>query len=257
MSALIFDIETGPLPDEQLKAFLPPFVPPKHPGEFDPASVKIGNLKDEAKIAAKVEEARAAHAQALADYTITVLQAETDHWLDFVSKAALSPVTGRILAIGYHSTEKQKTAIDGHDGLDESETRIIQAFWTQYVKSRKSNRKMVGCNILDFDLPFICRRSLILNVEIPATAFDGRFFDPLFVDVRKLWLFGQHSSSCSSSLDYIAKALGVGQKTEGITGGDFARLWFGDSDERAKAKAYLTNDLSMTTNVSLRLGAAT
>jgi hypothetical protein len=42
---MVFDIETGPLPLEQLEAALPP---------FDAAEVKTGNLKDPALIAAKL-----------------------------------------------------------------------------------------------------------------------------------------------------------------------------------------------------------
>lgn len=253
--SLIFDIETGPLPDEQLKAFLPAFEPPKHPGEFDPAAVKVGNLKDDAKIAAKMEEARAAHAQALADYSITCLEAEAKHWQDFADKAALSPVTGRILAIGYCCTEKNQASVSENKGEVDGELKLLQAFWRQYAKSIKSNRKIVGANILDFDLPFICRRSLILGIEIPRGAFDGRYFNSIFVDLRKWWLFGQHQTSCPSSLDYISRALGVGGKPEGVTGADFAKLWFGSESEKHSALEYLLNDLSMTKEVGLRLGA--
>ena len=47
---VIFDIETGPLPIERIKEILPPFDPESlgnPPGEFDPKSVKTGNLKDD------------------------------------------------------------------------------------------------------------------------------------------------------------------------------------------------------------------
>ncbi len=53
-----FDIETGPLPREVLDSLIDPFPPFEPPGPFDPAMVKYGNTKDEAKKAEKLEAAR-------------------------------------------------------------------------------------------------------------------------------------------------------------------------------------------------------
>lgn len=49
----------------------------------------------------------------------------------------------------------------------------------------------------------------------------------------------------------MAKSLGVGSKPEGVSGADFARLW---EEDRAKAKAYLINDLEMTRGCAAKLG---
>src|SRR5262245_13453189 len=73
VQTIIFDVETGPLADSELSALLPP---------FDPAEVKTGNLKDPSKIAEKIAEA------------------EANHRRDFFDKAALDPLTGRVVAIG-------------------------------------------------------------------------------------------------------------------------------------------------------------
>ncbi len=66
MKTIVFDIETGPLPESELVALVPP---------FDPAEVKTGNIKDPEKIAAKIAEA------------------EANHRCDFFDKAALDPLT--------------------------------------------------------------------------------------------------------------------------------------------------------------------
>ena len=73
MNTIVFDIETGPLPESELAAVMPP---------FDPAEVKTGNLKDPEKVAAKIAEA------------------EANHRRDFFDKAALDPLTGRVVAVG-------------------------------------------------------------------------------------------------------------------------------------------------------------
>lgn len=73
MHTICFDIETGPLPETELAAMVP---------AFDPAEVKTGNLKDRDKVAAKIAEA------------------EANHRREFIERAALDPLTGRVLAIG-------------------------------------------------------------------------------------------------------------------------------------------------------------
>ena len=66
MNYTVFDIETGALPLAELEAIMP---------EFEPSKV----LKDPEKIKADIEAKRA-------------------EWID---RAALSPVSGQVLAIGY------------------------------------------------------------------------------------------------------------------------------------------------------------
>lgn len=249
---LIFDIETGPLPEETLLQFADEFVPPPHPGEFDASAVKVGNLKDAAKIQQKIDDARAAHACAVAEHDANCITAQLAWRQSLIEKAALSPITGCVLAIGFRATETGKAAIEDGKG-DEAE--VLNSFWRQYLKSRNTNRKMVGCNIASFDLPFLVRRSWILGVDVPASAIvQRRYFDQLFVDLRDVWLLGQRWTDCPSSLDLMARALGCGCKPADVGGGDFARLWNGTHEEKQQAVAYLLNDLDMTAQVAERLG---
>ena len=155
---IVFDIETGPLPDEQLRPLCPDFVPPPHPGEFDPSAVKIGNLKDSAKIQEKIEAARQAHRDLISDFDRQVEAARATHWAEFVSKAPLSALTGRVLAIGYRS--ERATVIHHLDETaDADEAGLISQFWHRYRKSKGDRRPLVGHNIAGFDIPFLVRRS--------------------------------------------------------------------------------------------------
>ena len=86
MQTIVFDLETGPLAESELSALLPP---------FDPAEVKTGNLKDPAKIAEKIAEA------------------EANHRRDFIERAALDPLTGRVVAIGVMTFDARRRNADG------------------------------------------------------------------------------------------------------------------------------------------------
>ena len=236
MKTFVFDVETAPLPESELAALVPP---------FDPAEVRTGNLKDPEKIAAKIAEA------------------EVNHRRDFFEKAALDPLTGRVLAIGLlkvtphpgplPSAEREGTAgsesqphlefqILGHD--DEAAT--LREFWDVCQGEMGRINEMIGFNSHLFDLPFLIRRSWKLRVRVPRIR-RGRYWADEMVDLRDAWQLGDRQAR--GSLDAIAKHLAVGAKNG--SGADFAKLWQSD---RALAVAYLRNDLELTAKVADVLG---
>lgn len=246
---IVFDIETQPLPLDQIGQFMSPFDAPAELPAFDPATVKTGNLKDAAKIQSKIDEAKAAHEAAKANYPKAVEAAKAAHVAAFLDRAALSPTTGRVLCVGYFSVSKDKVVIDDGKG---DEAGLIVTFWKQYTLARSSSQKLVGLNIFDFDLPFLIRRSWMLGIDVPTTVMkDDRYFDAtVFVDLRKRWLCGQHFSSCESNFDALAKALGTPGKN-GQSGKDFAKLW---KEDREAAITYLTEDLKQPAAWAARMG---
>ncbi len=226
--SIIFDIESGPVPEADLKAL----YTEKTYEEF--AASCDQRWKDETK--REKYEAQKATA-----------------WQDFVDKAALSPITGRVLAIGFASDKGAKVVDGGGD-----EAALLAEFWGMYAKSRSNKpapRRMYGWNIHGFDLPFILRRSWLHGVAIPRGVRDDndRYWDSVFVDLMQRFSAGEWKAY--TKLGVAAKFLGVGDKpADGTTGADFARLWFGTEEEKEKAKAYLLNDLEMTRLVGLRMG---
>lgn len=252
---LVFDIETGPLDETALKAVYTPLdeseIEGLVTGDFDPKSVKTGNLKDAGKIQEKIDQARAAHETAKTNSASIIAQAKADHWAEFVDRAPLSPLTGQVLVIGYHATDKGITLVDDGKG---TETQLIVNFWAQYQKCRDAGRKLVGHNIAGFDIPFLVRRSWFLDISVPTTVFDkGKWLDDqTFVDTMSRWGCGNRGDSIK--LDILARAFGVGAKTEGINGGDFWKLYRGNEVERAKALGYAANDVEITARVAQRMG---
>jgi hypothetical protein len=234
MKNIIFDIETGPLPENELLAILP---------AFDPAEVKTGNLKDPAKIAEKIAEA------------------EANHRRDFIERAALDPLTGRVLAIGAllvtpcfnqrdnelnrEPGDQRELLIIGHD--DEAQT--LREFWALVRGEMGRLNPLVGFNIFNFDLPFLIRRSWKLKVPVPFGLRRGRYWDDQLTDLRDCWQLGDRQAK--GSLDSIAKHLGVGTKNG--DGKAFAELWQSD---RQSAEAYLRNDVKLTAKVAAALGVA-
>lgn len=212
MQTIFFDIETGPLPESELAALVPP---------FDPAEVKTGNLKDPEKIAAKLAEA------------------ELNHRRDFLDRAALDPLTGRVVAVGLLYQDSGEFHVIGH----EDEAATLREFWRVCQAEMGRLNEMVGFNTAAFDLPFLFRRSWKHRVAVPAGFRRGRYWSENTVDLRELWQLGDRQAR--GSLDAVAKHLGVGAKNG--DGKDFAALWQSD---RAKAVEYLRNDLELTRRVA-------
>jgi hypothetical protein len=251
--SVAFDIETGPEPLERLKELCPPWEQPPHPGKFDAATVKIGNLKDAAKIAEKIHAAQASHEAAVANYERTCKEGGAGHFQAFVDDAALSSLTGRVLAIGFKPPRESVKVRH----VDESggEANLLARFWMLTELAIKTKESMVGHNIFHFDLPFLLHRSWMLGVEAPEAVFDGKYWHRCFVDTMKRWQCGDYSVKYIS-LNKLAKAFGLAGKLDegGVSGAEFSRFYWGTDDERKLALAYLVRDVEITAAVAARMG---
>ena len=228
---VIYDIETGPLPDDELAAVLEPF-PEYVP--LSPDQVKTGNLKDESKIRDKITQAIAEHRE---EYHAK----KAKHEIEFRDKAALSPLTGRVLAIGY-ATPAGSLVIHGAN-----EEVLLTQFWSLFrAMSNQSVGGLIGWNTAGFDLPFLIRRSWFYDLPIPSDVIGGRYWSKLFVDLMDVWRLG---SKDYVSLDRVSRFFGLGAKNG--SGALFHQQW---ENDRNAACEYLANDLSLTLKVAKRLG---
>lgn len=147
---IVFDIETGPQPTEQIRDRMPIFEAPS-------------TWKDPAKIEAHLTQKR----------------------LDWIADAALDATTGQILAIGVLNTTTGDMRVLAGDERD-----ILSAFVGIVMHVGGSGIPLAGWNIFGFDLPFIVRRAWILGVPLPQWIRVGRYWDRCFVDLMESWALG-------------------------------------------------------------------
>lgn len=192
-NTIILDIETGPLPVSR-REFLRP----------SPDTIKTGNLKDPAKIAAKLAEAQA----------------------DFESGdgAALDAMSGRVLLVGMLIGGE---CVQVHD---DDEARLLRRTW-ELLQSNSPDR-IVGHNIINFDARFLVRRSFVLGVGVPGNLLDDlhRYQPDTWTDTMHLWGVGDRKAMIS--LSNLCGAMGIHYPKGGpITGATFAAHWdFGSQD---------------------------
>lgn len=255
---LIFDIETGPEPEERLRDFFEVDYSKLKDGElidaeFDEGTVKLGQMKDPAKIKAKVDGEREKFDKAKAAAVTAKANAATDQWRQFIDRAALSPITGRVLAIGYIGTNDaiRIAAVDPAD--PEAESHLLQSFWTTFRDCCKSDTPIVGFNSHAFDLPFLVRRSWLLGVDVPDDVLAHGRPHRLFIDLMQVWQCGNRQERIS--LNNLSAFFGTGGKLEGVDGGDFARLYLSEKPEdRETAIEYLRQDVRLTLAAAKRMG---
>jgi len=207
---IIFDIETGPLPLDQLH------IPP-----FNPADVKLGNLKDPDKIADKIQAAEANHAN------------------DYIRSAALDALSGQVLCIGYRKQDQETSVLSaGADG----EAAMLRQWWALLNYYERTPR-LVGFNIKAFDLPFLIKRSWKHRITPPYWLRQGRYWNDLVVDLREVWQLGD--SRAHGSLGAISRHLGLGDKAG--SGAEFSLLW---NTNRQAALDYCLRDVQLTQQVA-------
>jgi len=208
---LAFDIETGPA--ENALSY------------FSRSEVKLGNLKDLNKIEAKLAEAE-------------------DEFLD---KAALSPITGKVLAVGLS---------DGavHEVLTyESEKEIITETLERIGSQLMQQRPVVGWNIIKFDFPFLFKRAMMLGVPWPKHIWDLKkgYAHSQIIDLMRYWNMGDWKEM--TKMDTVNRFLCGFGKPSGVTGADFARLFNGTPEKREKAIDYALNDVKILDSLTRKM----
>ncbi|HII29903.1 hypothetical protein COT48_03805 [Candidatus Woesearchaeota archaeon CG08_land_8_20_14_0_20_47_9] len=146
---------------------------------------------------------------------------------------ALSPITGRVIAIGMRWRDEERII------MDPNEKKMLSEFWSELRAFSNSypNFRLVGFNVIDFDMYFLINRSLHHNVKILRLGRNS------FLDLREhVTLFRPYRKG-GSLIDY-ARLIGVEGKYEAIEGRQIPGLWKEGRIE--DIRAYLSSDLRIT-----------
>lgn len=228
------DIETSGIPEAAERLYKPEEY--KTPG----------NIKDPAK---------------LSDHRAKWEADQVDAKTKFIERAALSPLTGKIVVIGLIDDEGAIIYLEG------DEKKVITDFWAIVDHHENAVTKFVfwsgsGAAQEAFDMDFIVTRSRILGIKLPHSVRNGRFYGNRFIDLASEFLL--YRSGAYLSLTNVAELFGlfdgvqtppVTRKSEAdeVTGATFAKVYAEGEEGRAKALGYLANDLALTLHVARRI----
>lgn len=188
-------------------------------GSMPEPDVALGNLKDPAKIAEKIEKARA----------------------DQIEKMALSPLYGRVCAfVGMENELTVRKDCIAEDS-DAEETRVIEAIFQAVA-----GKRIISYNGNTFDLPFVYRRAVLLGIDprefgTPTLSeMTARYSNKHHIDIMQVWCgFGNYEK-----LDNLAKAVLEDRKIE-IDFREFPEL-IQTEDGRKRLLDYCQQDVALT-----------
>lgn len=176
--------------------------------------------------------------ESLRDY----FQAEYDKKLvheqdfdDFFSRSALDGNFGRIFCIGYAINDGPLECI-----CEDTEAGTLKKFWG----IAKDTDLFIGHNIMEFDLRFILKRSIINKVKPTRGLSFARYRNaPIYDTMREwdCWGFGM------TSLDKLSKILGFETSKGEMNGGKVTEAF--RNGEKDKICEYCKQDVRLTRQV--------
>jgi 3'-5' exonuclease len=169
-------------------------------------------------------------------------------------KAGIYAEFGKIICISCGCIqgigEDKKLVIKSYSGHDEK--KLLTEFAEMLKKwSGDAEKYLCAHNGKEFDYPFICRRMVINNVEIPeALKIAGRKpWEVRHLDTMELWKFGDFKSY--TSLKLLAKVLGIPSPKDDIDGSMVNTVYWNEKDLE-RIVTYCQKDVITLAQVLLR-----
>ncbi|MEO7960651.1 MAG: ribonuclease H-like domain-containing protein [Ginsengibacter sp.] len=170
-------------------------------------------------------------------------------------RAAILAEFAKVVCIstGYFKKEDGAWQLRIKSFYSENEVPLLQTFAQTLKQLHSKNAKWIftGHNIKEFDIPFLCRRMLVNNIQIPKSMdFQNmKPWDTPVLDTLHLWRFGDYKHY--TSLKLLSAVLGVPSPKEDIDGSKVGEVFWKEKNLERIA-TYCGKDVATVANVILR-----
>lgn len=134
----------------------------------------------------------------------------------------------------------------------DNEQEIIEGFWKALnaLFSRAPGLKLVGHNVIGFDMPLILRKFVKYGLTIPRQLMlhDIKPWESCLVDTAKIWKFG---SWTGAPLGLLCTSLGIPSPKNDLAGHMVTDAYW-NNNELERIKDYCEGDVKATANVILK-----
>lgn len=153
--------------------------------------------------------------------------------LTFEQRGGIYAEFGKIvcISVGYLYEDKRKRDFRIKSFCSADETEILKAFVAMVKKSFNTKKNnFCGHNIKEFDIPYLCRRMLVNNIEIPKIldVSGTKPWENNFIDTLQLWKFGDYKNY--TSLKLLAHLFNIQTPKDDIEGKDVASIYWQQND---------------------------
>ncbi|TVR39415.1 MAG: 3'-5' exonuclease [Cryomorphaceae bacterium] len=193
--------------------------------------------------------------QLWADKTRFFQQREEKTPDEVYERAGVYAEFGKVVCIsmGYlhHTAGEKKFRVTSFSGKDE---RVLLEEFADLMSGRfsGSNYLLCGHNIKEFDIPYLCRRMLVLGIPLPDLLdLSGKKpWEVPHLDTLELWKFGDYKHY--TSLNLLTHIFGIPTPKDDISGADVARVYY-EEDDLEKIVRYCEKDVLAVAQLLLRM----
>lgn len=171
------------------------------------------------------------------------------------NRAAIYAEFGKIVCIsfgGFFFNERDELSLKVKS-IAHQEERVVLEQFVQLLQ-RYPQHELVLCahNGKEFDFPYLCRRMLVLGIEIPSCLqLSGKKpWEILHQDTMEMWKFGDYKSY--TSLDLLAGIFGITSSKLEMSGDQVTQVFYEEQDLQ-KISRYCIEDVVVLSKVYLRL----
>jgi len=180
----------------------------------------------------------------------------TDPATAYTEKAGIHAEFARIVCIGtgFFYTDKGKRLCFRVQSFAHDDEKVLLQLFLEKVQAFVTQNPLMhfaGHNIREFDIPFLCRRLMINDIEIPGfLQFSGRKpWEVNVVDTLQLWKFGDYKAY--TSLQLLAACLGIETPKSDMDGSMVRDVYYIEHDLERIA-AYCRADVIAIAQILLR-----
>jgi len=173
---------------------------------------------------------------------------------EFYPRAGIWAEFGKIICIsvGYFNIEKENRTfrVTSFSG---SEIKLLKEF-KNLIISHFSQSKHLLCahNGKEFDFPYISRRMIINNIELPykLNLFGKKPWEVPHLDTLELWKFGDYKNY--TSLKLMANVLNIPSPKDDIDGSEVYQVYY-EGNDLDRIVNYCERDTITVAQILLRL----
>lgn len=174
----------------------------------------------------------------------------------YFDKGAIFAEFGKVVCISagvFTKNDDNSIGIRIKSFAAETERETLLAF-RKLIESKYDHKdlRMIAHNGKEFDFPYLCRRMLVNEIDIPD-ALDIRDKKPWeinHIDTMELWKFGDRKNF--TSLDLLAALFGVETSKNDIDGSQVNEVYYKEKNLERISK-YCQRDVMVTAQVFLKL----
>lgn len=173
---------------------------------------------------------------------------------EFYDRAGIWAEFGKIICIsvGYFNMEGD-TRTFRVTSFYGDEIKILKDFKNLLISHFSSNTHLLCAhNGKEFDFPYIARRMIIHNIELPykLNLFGKKPWEVPHLDTLELWKFGDYKTY--TSLKLLTNVLGIPTPKDDIDGSEVYRVYYEDKDID-RIITYCEKDTIAVAQIFLRL----